>query len=64
VFVCLLCLVLFDDTQETTKLTKENSTGRKHRWKRAECYHVQKSKKKTQQSRFLQAYGKENILHT
>jgi hypothetical protein len=32
-------------TQETTKLTKENRTG-KHKWKRAKCDHVQKKKEK------------------
>jgi hypothetical protein len=31
-------------TQETTKLTKENRTE-KHKWKSAECDHVQKKKK-------------------
>jgi hypothetical protein len=32
-------------TQETTKLTKKNSTE-KHKWKRAECDHVKKNAKK------------------
>jgi hypothetical protein len=31
--------------KETTKITKENSTG-KHKWKRAECDHVKKGQKK------------------
>jgi hypothetical protein len=47
-------------TQETTKLMKENSTGTKHKWKRAECDHVQKN----QRSRSLQEYENKNILHT
>jgi hypothetical protein len=39
------------------KLTKKNTTE-KHKWKRAECDHVQKKKKrqKNQRSRFLQAH--------
>jgi hypothetical protein len=32
--------------KETTKITKENSTGTKHKWKRAECDHVKKKAKK------------------
>jgi hypothetical protein len=35
-------------TQETTKLTKKNSTE-KHKWKRAECDHVEKRQKPTKQ---------------
>jgi hypothetical protein len=31
--------------KKTTKITKENSTGTKHRWKRAERDHVKKKKK-------------------
>jgi hypothetical protein len=29
--------------QNKQKVTKENSTGTKHRWKRAECDHVEKN---------------------
>jgi hypothetical protein len=50
-------------TQEATKLTKENSTRTKHKWKRAECDHVKKRQKKKQQNRILQAYENKNILH-
>jgi hypothetical protein len=32
--------------KETTKITKENSTGSKHKWKHAECDHVKKRQKK------------------
>jgi hypothetical protein len=32
--------------KERTKITKENSTGRKHKWKHAECDHVKKGRKK------------------
>jgi ribosomal protein L37AE/L43A len=42
-------------TQETTKLTKKNRTG-KHKWKCAKCDHVQKKKGKNQRRRFLQEY--------
>jgi hypothetical protein len=28
--------------KERTKITKENSTGTKHRWKHTECDHVEK----------------------
>jgi hypothetical protein len=41
--------------KERTKITKENSTGTKHRWKHAECDHVKKAEKK-QRSIMLQAY--------
>jgi hypothetical protein len=33
--------------KETTKITKENSTGTKHKWKCAECDHVEKKGRKT-----------------
>jgi hypothetical protein len=32
--------------KETTKITKENSTGTKHRWEHAECDHVKKAAEK------------------
>jgi hypothetical protein len=38
-------------TQETTKLTKKNRTG-KHKWKRAKCDHIQK-KAKTSETDFF-----------
>jgi hypothetical protein len=41
--------------KETTKIMKENSTGTKQKWKRAECDHVEKKAKK-QRSRILQEY--------
>jgi hypothetical protein len=31
--------------REATKITKENSTGTKHKWKHAECEHVNKGRK-------------------
>jgi hypothetical protein len=56
IFICLknsASLLLFSllaskqtHTQETTKFTKENNTGTKHRWKRAECDHVGKKRQK------------------
>jgi hypothetical protein len=39
----LLCCAKRHIRKETTKITKENSTGTKHKWKRAECDHVEKS---------------------
>jgi hypothetical protein len=50
-------------TQETTKLTKKNRTG-KHKWKHAACDHVRKKGKKILGSRFIQEYENKNILQT
>jgi hypothetical protein len=41
--------------KEITKITKENSTGTKHRWKHVECNHVGKKRQKKERSRILQA---------
>jgi hypothetical protein len=40
------------NTQETTKITKENSTGTKHKWKCAQCNHVKKGKKSCEAESF------------
>jgi hypothetical protein len=65
IFICLkdsaslllFCLFFSDKhtRKETTKITKENSTGKRNKWKRAECDHVEKSQKK-QRSRILQTH--------
>jgi hypothetical protein len=41
-------------TQEATKLTKENSTGTRHRWKHAGCDHAKKKQKRSKAEYFKQ----------
>jgi hypothetical protein len=46
-FVCFMLQQADKHTRkETTKITKENSTGTKHKWKHAESDHVKKQQKK------------------
>jgi hypothetical protein len=49
--------------KETTKVTKENNTRTKHKWKRAECDHVKKKAEKSSEAESFK-HKKINILHT
>jgi hypothetical protein len=45
------CMCLSACTRkETTKITKENGTGTKHKWKHAECNHVKNGREKSSEA--------------